>query len=53
VVPALEQIQWQGNDAEGHPVLLVHLARLCNDCQGQEQAQEAADAIISQVGSAR
>lgn len=43
------QMQWQGGDAEGAPVLLVHLARLCNDCASAEQAQLAADALISQV----
>ena len=44
-------MQWQGSDAEGTPVLLVHLARLCNDCASAEQAQLAADALISQVSA--
>lgn len=30
-------------------MLLVHLARLCNEFQNHEQAQQAADAIVSQV----
>ena len=33
-------------------MLLVHLARLCNDCASAEQAQLAADALISQVRAA-
>ena len=47
------QMQWQGSDAEGTPVLLVHLARLCNDCASAEQAQLAADALISQASRRR
>lgn len=44
------QISWQGQDQEGHPLLIVHIGRLCNECQSHELAQQAADAIISQVG---
>lgn len=45
------QIQWHGSDEEGHPILLVHLARMCDDCQSAEHAQQAADAVISQASS--
>ena len=44
------QMSWQGQDEEGRPMLVVHLGRLCNECQSQELAQQAADALISQVG---
>lgn len=44
------QMSWQGQDEEGHPMLVVHLGRLCNECQSHELAQQAADALISQVG---
>ena len=44
------QISWQGQDQEGHPLLIVHIGRLCNECQSHELAQQAVDAIISQVG---
>jgi hypothetical protein len=47
------QVNWQGCDEEGCPVLLVQAARICNDCQSAEQAQQAADAIISQARSTR
>lgn len=47
------QIQWHGSDEEGHPILLVHLARMCDDCQSAEHAQQAADAVISQASSER
>ena len=43
------QVNWQGCDEEGCPVLLVQAARICNECQSAEQAQQAADAIISQA----
>ena len=43
------QIQWHGSDEEGHPILLLHLARMCNDCQSTEHAQQAAEAVISQA----
>ena len=43
------QIRWQGQDQEGHPLFIVHIGRLCNECQSHELAQQAADAIISQV----
>ncbi len=49
LAPVLMQVYWHGNNKEGHPVLLVHLARLCNVCQSHEQAQQAADAVISQA----
>ncbi|CAL5227620.1 g10624 [Coccomyxa viridis] len=42
-------IRWQGQDQEGHPLLIVHIGRLCNECQSHELAQQAADALISQV----
>ncbi|KAK9906365.1 hypothetical protein WJX75_000628 [Coccomyxa subellipsoidea] len=42
-------IQWHGSDEEGHPILLLHLATMCNECQSAEHAQQAADAVISQV----
>ena len=45
------QIQWHGSDEEGHPILLVHVARMCDDCQSAEHAQQAADAVISQACS--
>ncbi|CAL8462219.1 g1750 [Coccomyxa elongata] len=47
--PWEQHIQWHGSDEEGHPILLVHLARMCDDCQSAEHAQQAADAVISQV----
>jgi len=43
------QMRWQGQDEEGHPLFIVHIGRLCNECQSHELAQQAADAIISQV----
>lgn len=47
------QMSWQGQDSEGHPLLVVHIGRMCNECQSHELAQQAADALISEVGACR
>ena len=49
MLPLHLQMRWQGQDEEGHPLLVVHIGRLCNECQSHELAQQAADALISQV----
>lgn len=42
------QVQWPGADAAGRPVLLVRLARACDEFDGKAAA-ECAEAIISQA----
>ena len=42
------QVRWQGWDVEGRPLLVVKIARACEECSGP-QAEAVAAAILSQV----
>lgn len=44
----LVQVRWQGWDSEGRPLLLIRIAKACNEMSGNT-ADAVADAIICQA----
>lgn len=46
--PSASQVRWQGWDPEGRPLLLIRIAKACEECQ-DNNAGTVADAVISQV----
>ena len=42
------QVRWQGWDSEGRPLMLIRIARACDECTG-DAAESVANAVISQV----
>ncbi|KAK9809766.1 hypothetical protein WJX73_004329 [Symbiochloris irregularis] len=45
-------VRWQGWDHEGRPLMLVRIARACDECQDGDMAETVADAVIAQVDRA-
>lgn len=46
----LQQVRWQGRDAEGRPILVVRVAQACQECSSS-RAEALGHAVLSHVRS--